>query len=619
MTLVRPDDWRPQGVDDLEPRAWEALREVDQSVLVTAGAGAGKTEFLAQKATYLLQTGLCPAPKRILAISFKRDAARNLSVRVEKRCPSGQARRFDSMTFDALTKNFLDRFRAAIPAPFSPPGNYRIVFPRRPDYENFLQRHDFHGINPGQFEAHIARSSLPLDEVGTPWSRAVSAYWHAQFGDYDEVSLSFPMINRLVEWLLRENPSIRRALHFTYPVVFLDEFQDTTFAQFELLQTGFHESGAIFTAVGDDKQRIMAWAGAMPDVFARFEADYDARRVSLLSNWRSHEGLVKIQHVIASQIDPDVEYPNARANREVDGDVAAIWEFESNEEESTQLARWIGQEVQIGNVEPHEIAILVRMLANHVEEQLAPEFSQCGLRLRNEARNVGEISIQDLLGEDLTSILLPLLHLGATNKSPEDWNMAQENMQFLEAVEPADDLGQQQLQCRLQNFVRHLRRTMRALDPVPESATTVARMVLEFISAPLLRQTFPAYQRQQDFDRVWDGFVLLLRECADQAETWSELLDEFEGLGQIALMTIHKSKGLEFHTMIFYGLDNQTWWSLTPNRTEELNSFFVAFTRAKQRAFFTLCIARGQPVTWIENLLEPAGVLRIDGTTLTAE
>jgi len=56
----------------------DALRQTAQSVLVTAGAGAGKTEFLAQKATYLLQTGLCAAPKRILAISFKRDAARNL-------------------------------------------------------------------------------------------------------------------------------------------------------------------------------------------------------------------------------------------------------------------------------------------------------------------------------------------------------------------------------------------------------------------------------------------------------------------------------------------------------------------------------------------------------------
>lgn len=103
----------------------------------------------------------------------------------------------------------------------------------------------------------------------------------------------------------------------------------------------------------------------------------------------------------------------------------------------------------------------------------------------------------------------------------------------------------------------------------------------------------------------------MLRECLEHVETWSDALDELEGLGQIVLMTIHKSKGLEFHTMIFYGLDNQTWRSLTPDRMEELNSFFVAFTRAKQRAFFTLCIDRGQPLVWVENLLAPARIRRV--------
>lgn len=72
MTRVSRDDWVPQGVGGLEGRAWEALRETDSSILVTAGAGAGKTEFLAQKASYLLQTGICSGTKRILAISFKK-------------------------------------------------------------------------------------------------------------------------------------------------------------------------------------------------------------------------------------------------------------------------------------------------------------------------------------------------------------------------------------------------------------------------------------------------------------------------------------------------------------------------------------------------------------------
>ena len=611
MSVVHPEHWRPKGVTDLEPRAWEALRRKERSVLVTAGAGAGKTEFLAQKATYLLQTGLCPAPKRILAISFKRDAAFNLAERVAKRCPPEQARRFNSCTFDAFAKNLVDRFRAAIPAPYRPDATYRIVMPRRQDYDHFLDAHNFRSVNAKQIERAIARARLPVADAGSDLQRAVAEYWRAQYNDYDSVSLSFPMLNRLAELLIRENPSILRALHLTYPTVFLDEFQDTTIAQFQLLRTAFNGSEAIFTAVGDDKQRIMVWAGAMPDAFAQFEQHFDAQRISLISNWRSHEDLVRIQHVIARKIDPTVEEPKAHAARLVDGDVAAIWAFATEDEEAVCLAQWIEREMQAGNVGPDDVAILVRMRADEVEARLSPAFGTRGLRLRNVARNVGEIAIQDLLGEDLTQVLLRLLRLGTAERSPMSWNAALRDLQFLEAVDRADEAGMQRLQQRIQVFVRKTRRMLRHLDPVPDSAAEAAQAALDFVGAPILRRSFPSYQRQPDFDRVWSGFVLLLRECLEHADSWSIALDELEGLGQIALMTIHKSKGLEFHTMIFYGLDNQTWWSLTPDRLEELNSFFVAFTRAKQRAFFTLCIDRGQPVAWIEDLLAPAGVPRV--------
>ncbi len=82
---------------------------------------------------------------------------------------------------------------------------------------------------------------------------------------------------------------------------------------------------------------------------------------------RSHNDLVRIQHVIASTIDPDVEEPESRADRLVDGDIAAIWEFETEAEESDCLAQWIERELQAANVEPHDIAIIVRMRADEVE------------------------------------------------------------------------------------------------------------------------------------------------------------------------------------------------------------------------------------------------------------
>src|SRR3546814_7139231 len=107
----------------------------------------------------------------------------------------------------------------------------------------------------------------------------------------------------LAELLLRANPHIRRALRATYPFVFVDEFQDTTYAQYDFLLSAFADGRTTVTAVGDDKQRIMAWAGARLDAFQRFEADFGAVRIPLAFNFRSSPGLVRIQHVVARALD----------------------------------------------------------------------------------------------------------------------------------------------------------------------------------------------------------------------------------------------------------------------------------------------------------------------------
>src|SRR5690606_38127513 len=98
----------------LEPNALLAATEIDRNLALTAGPGAGKTEMLAQRADFLLRTGTCRYPNRILAISFKVDASHNLKARVRKRCGPELAARFDSHTFHAFSKRIIDRFRPAL-------------------------------------------------------------------------------------------------------------------------------------------------------------------------------------------------------------------------------------------------------------------------------------------------------------------------------------------------------------------------------------------------------------------------------------------------------------------------------------------------------------------------
>ena len=91
---VRPDEWQPSGGASLEPNALAVVRSTNNRSVI-AGPGSGKTELLAQRASYLLQCGICRMPQRILAISYKRDAAYNLAQRVSARCHAEQAHRFE--------------------------------------------------------------------------------------------------------------------------------------------------------------------------------------------------------------------------------------------------------------------------------------------------------------------------------------------------------------------------------------------------------------------------------------------------------------------------------------------------------------------------------------------
>lgn len=106
-------EWTPVDGFDLEKATLEAVKS-DYNLLVTAGPGSGKTELLAQRASFLLETATCVHPRKILAISFKRDAAKNLHERVTTRCGSALAKRFVSLTYDGFAKSLLDHFWKAL-------------------------------------------------------------------------------------------------------------------------------------------------------------------------------------------------------------------------------------------------------------------------------------------------------------------------------------------------------------------------------------------------------------------------------------------------------------------------------------------------------------------------
>lgn len=622
MPLLPPEDWRPRGIDDLEPNAWDALR-YGGSTCVVAGPGAGKTEFLAQRAVYLLETGICRATHRILAISFKTDAAKNLADRVRQRCPPELGARFVSLTFDSFTKSLVDRFRDAIPVVWRPSLPYEVAFPKRRQVDDFLThslhsapaewQSDIAAFKSSDFEARIVGAyRLPLEPLppnsGVEFS--IGRWWSARLSSREKSSLTFVCINRLAELLIRANPHIRRALRATYHFAFVDEFQDTTYAQYDFLLSAFARCGTFITVVGDDKQRIMTFAGARTDAFPRFQADFNAKQIPLLFNFRSSPDLVAIQHVVARALDPNAVHTVSRAARQVDGDVAQVWYSQTIAAEATFLAQWLANDMVSRVRSAREYALLVRQKSDDYERQLAGPFAARGLRIRNESHNLGRTTLQDLLSDELCRVAVAMLRLGSTRRAPAAWQLASSSLLDLRAVSPDDDMGQAKIEGNLTAFVSALRADMAALPPSYDNAASFAERVLEYLDMAAVARTYVEYGSGDLLEIMLEAFRLHLFASSNGAADWTGCLDAFEGVHQIPMMTVHKSKGLEYDTIAFVGLDDNAWWSHTPGDPEGIAAFFVALSRAKQRAIFSFCQQRGERnnVGELYQLLTDAGV-----------
>lgn len=591
---VSPANWLPQGIESLEEAAAEAVR-YDKHALVIAGPGAGKTELLAQRACYLLQAGLCPRPTRILAISLKRDAAKNLAERVKHRCGEVLARRFDSQTFDAFAKGLVDRFGPALPEKWRPSPDYEINFDIECRYRDRVSAvpAEYQQLNPGElaalaitnYKTHFIgrRISAFPDNPTTPEDRAADGVWQYLLHSGEKSSLNFHMLGRLAEHLLSTNPKILEALRASYGFVFLDEFQDTTSIYYALTKTAFLTSGSVLTAVGDDKQSIMRWALALSGIFATFQADFKARVFALVRNHRSAPKLVQIIGTLAKAIDPHCNPPEPVDDGSGGEGECRILEFPNEIREAEELAQLIEQWALKDGVPPRSICVLTRQTPALYGAALLGVLEEKKIPARIEE------TLQALLSEPVVALLLDCLKLATRPQAPVSWR---DLTSFLSRASGGDDetYGRQIAQS-VSAFIDGLRKLTSTAGSSDTDVATIVARVVDFVGRSRLIGEFPQYKQGTflndalaDFSKHFSGFLA--------GSNWPTAVDAFEGTDALPLMTIHKSKGLEYHTVVFLGLEDYPFRSFKTLQDEEAASFFVAFSRAKKRVVFTFCRSR---------------------------
>ncbi|MBN3508332.1 ATP-dependent helicase [Mycolicibacterium septicum] len=624
MTALSPDSWELNGIDDLEPEAWKALRH-SACTCVTAGPGAGKTEFLAQRAGYLLETGLCASPQRILAISFKRDAAFNLGDRVRERFPR-HAGRFVSMTFDSFTKSIVDQFGQLLPGQWKMKNPYVIQYATDRQISDFLDRiavdaparlsAKLGGLSRKTFlTATLGSYALPtvFPAAVTATDYAVQQWWQRSYLDADVPRVEFVMLNRLAELIIRSGHPVRRALRVTYPFVFVDEFQDTTYAQYAFLRNVFGSS-TVVTAVGDRKQRIMGWAGALNDAFAEFESDFDAAPFRLTRNFRSSKDLVDLQHRFAQLLDSSVETAAAQAVSDVEGHQAQIWSFPNAALEAQAVAAFIAADITASGRPRGQYALLARQKVADLEPALAGALSHHGISVRNDDAMCAQMRLQDLLKDPYGRLLIGLLRLSAPDRcrgaTAQTWLDVSAAIALLRYGDNVDDHRLAQLDDAIAVRTRLIRAW---LQNNPCSAQVVSA-VHELLSATLHDLTGGRQRNLADTDDDLEvksaAFQARLAEVAHGRSSWWDAAETYESANSVPLLTIHRSKGLEYHTVFFLGLDNAQWWSHRRETTASTATFFVGLSRAAHRVIFTQCDHRGgqADIADLCSILTEAGV-----------
>jgi superfamily I DNA/RNA helicase len=314
---------------ELEPNALRAVTTTGRNLVVTAGPGAGKTELLAQRADFLLRTGQCRYPRRILAISFKVDAAKNLKNRVRRRCPPQLAARLDSYTFHAFAKRLIDAFRPVLTG----------VDALDPDYT-------------------IGKDCVQRRQI------------------------DFESMAPLAATILEASPVARAALRQTYGFVFLDEFQDCTYNQYNLVHTAFHDTDVNLITVGDVKQRIMRWAGALDGVLGRFATDFTAHPLVLYLNFRSQPRLRRMQNTMVRVMEPLAAV--AVADLAGEGGEVEVQRYCDSAEEARSLADRINTWITVDGVPADEIAVLVSKQVGQYTEALRAELRTRNVPFREE-------------------------------------------------------------------------------------------------------------------------------------------------------------------------------------------------------------------------------------------
>jgi len=587
---------------DLNPQQKEALTYTDNPLLIFAGAGSGKTRVMAHKFSYLNKVRKLPQDS-ILTVTFTNKAANEMRGRISTLLDRDIGSAWIG-TFHSQCGRILRREIKAL--------GYNNNFSIYDDDDQCnLIRHilkEFK-IYEALYKGIASRISLLKSSLIGPREFLASgdgfgfdeklAKVYVRYQDELRRSnaLDFDDLIMLSVRLFQDSPKLLEKYQERFSYVLVDEFQDTNYAQYELLKL-LAKGHKKICVVGDDDQSIYRFRGANINNILNFERDFPgARMIKLEQNYRSTQNILDVSGAVILR-------NNKRKNKKLWTDrgvgekVHYCW-LGTCREEAVHIARMIKDYYLKGAYNYRDFAIFYRvnLQSRALEEALRNEglpyrvLGGISFYQRKEIKDVVSYMRLALNTGDNVSfrriVNNPPRGIGASVLGKIENEAKKKSVALFDALKSLlkrDNLAAP-AKGRLAEFVRMIEGFSAA------RCRSAGDMLKNIVEKSGYAETLEEERLRHVDELVSSAEGTDIKSFLDSVALFTNM-DEATGGDYISLMTLHNAKGLEFPVVFVNGLEEGVLpyckaMSSEDEIAEERRLFYVGMTRAKDILWLT--------------------------------
>ncbi|MFQ6752555.1 MAG: ATP-dependent helicase [Clostridia bacterium] len=601
----------------LNSEQYEAAMCTDGPVLVSAGAGSGKTRLLTYRIAYLITDCGVPAYK-ILAITFTNKAAGEMKDRISKVAPDGDM--VTVSTFHSFCARMLRTYASFIPGYkenftiFSDNDTAKIfkdIFKQLNIDDETTKSNYKHNLSV------IKNDNMTIDEFVKIYSYDkdidIFAKFYRMYEDELKKNNAMDFDDLLINFykLISTNSEILTSIQNRYTYFSVDEFQDTNKLQYDIIKLLASKTRNILI-VGDEDQSIYGWRGANIENIRNFTRDFpDVQIFKLQQNYRSSKKIIDKANLIIKNNKNRLDKVLFTENE--DGSDIYYYQATNETDEADFVVRNIITQHNHG-VPYHEMAILMRLnsLSRAFEEKLLtyniPHIMYNGFKFfeRQEIKNVLAYLTAIVNPDDNVSFtrIINFPKRGIGDTSIEKLNeIALRNRCSLKDV--VMNYEMEMLPRALNEKLKELKSLLSTLEDKMQTLD-MYEFFLSMLEDTGILSSFDQ-DNEQEYERYLNVNSLAnsVREFAEnnkgativdylESVTLSSAMDSDDGKG-VVIATVHGAKGLEFDTVFVVGCEEKIFPITRDDKDdleEERRLMYVAITRARKDLFLTSSSSR---------------------------